>query len=221
MKANAHVRLTFDLALTVPDELAKLSPAALSAALSEALGPMVLQGLPTIGGKQLARAGIQVAAHRHRLEASALAVPRADRDELTHAAPHLTEAELDRVLTTLTETLPTEREARLKLLRRKGLAMVNEFRLVPCVVAVTTITGATERVAATLNLTNGSVMVEPEHRHHRTPAGQSALLEVPAVGVTVAAHCAGHTISGPVIEITLREIASHRAPLLQVWQQQQ
>jgi hypothetical protein len=219
--ANVRLQLHFDLQLAVPDELAAADPERLRAQLSETLGAMVLQGLPTIAGKQLARADAQVVAHSHVLEATALArTSSVEHDELVTAAPHLTDAELERLLARAGHALPESASERLRALRRHGLAIANEFRLVPCLVHAVMSNDQPGTLEASLNLTNGSVMVESHERNKRLQAGQEDVaVEITAIGVRLPASFAGHTISGPVIEVTVAEIARHRDALIGLWQQ--
>ena len=73
---------------------------------------------------------------------------------------------------------------------------------------------------ATLNLTNGSVMIEAHDRSKRLLAGQEDVaIEIAAVAERLPANFAGHTISGPVIEVTVAEISRHRDALIGLWQQ--
>lgn len=216
-----QLQITFDFDLDVPSEMAASDPAGLQRALTEALGAMVLQGLPTIAGKQLARSGIRIARHAHalsvRVEAPAAEI---DRELLTGAAPHLTDDELRRLAGKLVGQLPDKAEDRHKLARRQGLAVANEFRLVPGVVHAVLTSEQPGTLDATLNLTNGSVMIEPHDRNKRLLPGQHEVeVEIPGAGLRVKAGYAGHTISGPVIEVAIAEIARHRDALIGLWQQ--
>lgn len=76
------------------------------------------------------------------------------------------------------------------------------------------------RFGATLNLTNGSVMVGERDRQSRLQSRQGAITIVAGEGsVRLPASCAGHTLSGPVIEVAVGEIARCRSTLIHSWQQ--
>ncbi|AUN95317.1 hypothetical protein [Pseudazoarcus pumilus] len=219
--ANVRLQIHFDLQLAVPDELATMDPQQLKARLAEMLGAMVLQGLPTIAGKQLARAGVELRAHAHAIQATALSpTSSVERDELVTAAPHLTDAELEGLVARAGHALPEAASDRLRALRRHGLAIANEFRLVPCVVHAMMSNEQPGTLEASLNLTNGSVMIEAHERSKRLLAGQEDVaVEIAGVDEHLPANYAGHTISGPVIEVTVAEISRHRDALLGLWQQ--
>lgn len=220
--ANVRLQLAFDLELSVPDALAGERPDVLQAKLAEALGAMVLQGLPTIAAKQLGKAAVQVVSSRHGLATSVLAAGAGvARAELVAAAPHLTDAELDRLAARSADKLPPAGAERERGLRRQALAMVGEFRLVPCVVHAVLTSEQPGTLDASLNLTNGSVMIEAHDRQKRLLPGQSAVsVDVPSIGVKLGGSYAGHTISGPVIEVTVSELSRHRDALVALWQQQ-
>ena len=95
--ANVRLQLQFDLELAVPASVAALDHARLCQKLAELLGPTVIQGLPVIAGKQLAKAEVRVVKHHHRLDAVARAVARIEPARIVEAAPHLTDAEVERV----------------------------------------------------------------------------------------------------------------------------
>lgn len=219
--ANVRLQIHFDLQLAVPEELAAADSEQLKARLGETLGAMVLQGLPTIAGKQLARVGAQVLSHSHAIETSALSLTSSvEHDELVTAAPHLTDAELERLVARAGHALPEAASDRLRALRRHGLAIANEFRLVPCVVHAIMSNEQAGTLEASLNLTNGSVMIEAHERGKRLLAGQEGVaVEIAAVAERLPANYAGHTISGPVIEVTVAEISRHRDALIGLWQQ--
>jgi len=215
-----QLQIRFDFDLDVPADLATADPDALQRALTDVLGAMVLKGLPAIAGKQLASAGVRIARHAHavsvRVEPPATEI---DRALLTRAAPHLTDDELRRLAGRLAGKLPEQDEERLKVARRNGLAVANEFRLVPGVVHAVLTSDQPGTLDATLNLTNGCVMIEPHDRGKRLLPGQHEVdVEIPGAGVRVRASYAGCTISGPVIEVSIAEIARHRDALIALWQ---
>ena len=92
--ANVRLQLQFDLDLTVPDSLAALDHAQLCQTLAGLLGPTVIQGLPVIAGKQLAKADMRVVKHHHRLDAEVKTAVRIEPSRILEAAPHLTDAEV-------------------------------------------------------------------------------------------------------------------------------
>lgn len=216
-----RLQLNFDFQLSVPEALASTDPAALQRALTEALGAMVLQGLPTIAAKQLARSGISIDRHSHTLAVSAEApAVEIDRALLVSAAPHLTDDELRRLAGRVVGKLPDKPDEQHKVVRRQALALANEFRLVPGVVHAVLTSEEPGTLEATLNLTNGSVMIESHDRQKRLLPGQhEVVVEVPGAGLKLKASYAGHTISGPVIEVAIAELARNRDALVGLWQQ--
>lgn len=217
--SNARMQLVFDFELSVPDELAALDPSALKVRLGEILGAMVVQGLPTIAGKQLAKSGVTIVGQTHQIAAAGMVASNIDRAELIAAAPHLTDDELARLAQRAGTKLAGGAEDRLRALRRHALAIANEFRLVPCVVHVVLTSEQPGELSATLNLTNGSIMVEGQDRQKRLLPGQHGVsIEIPAAGVKLPGTYAGHTISGPVIEVAVADIAKHRDVLIGAWQ---
>lgn len=222
MKSPAvRLHLAFDFDLSLPDQMEPVDPLSLERTLTEVLGAMVLQGLPTIAGKQLARSGISIARHRHAMTVQVdEAADGIDREFLIAAAPHLTEEELRRLAGRVSGKLPDKEDERLKIARRHGLAVANEFRLVTGVVHAALTSEQAGRLDASLNLTNGSVMIEGHDRNKRLMPGQHEVaLEIPGAGLRLKASYAGHTISGPVIEVSIAEIAKHRDALVALWQQ--
>jgi hypothetical protein len=216
-----RLQLSFDFQLSVPEGLASAEADVLQRTLTEALGTMVLQGLPTIAAKQLARSGIAIEQHSHEVAVSARApAVEIDRALLVSAAPHLTDDELRRLAGRVVGKLPDKPDERFKALRRQALALANEFRLVPGVVHAVLTSEQPGTLDATINLTNGSVMIESHDRQKRLLPGQhEVVVEVPGAGLRLKASYAGHTISGPVIEVAIAELAAHRDALIGLWQQ--
>lgn len=222
MKSPAvHVKLAFDFQLSIPQEMSELPAEALQQSLTKALGAMVLQGLPTIAAKQLAASGVSIERHSHTITLDVEAAPAAlERETLLRAAPHLTDDELRRLAGRLQGPLPDKPDERNKLVRRQALAFANEFRLVSGTVHAVLTSEQPGALEATLNLTNGSVMIEPHDRQKRLLPGQPEVVFAPrGADVKLKAAYAGHTISGPVIEMSIDEIASQRDVLIGLWQQ--
>lgn len=218
--ANFKLRVTFDFHLAVPETMAAAEHEALSQKLHALLGTVVLNGMPTVTGKQLAKAEIALLDHQHRLELINQCAPEIARASLIAAAPHLTDDELDQLGQRVAAKAPTEMDELLRFLRRQALAMVNDYRLVPCTVEAKLNSGAEARLNATLNLTNGSVMVGERDRQSRLQTRQGDITIVAGEGsVRMPAACAGHTLSGPVIEVAVGEIARCRSALMDSWQQ--
>lgn len=216
-KANLRLRITFDFELAAPGALATSDHEALCREMHSLLGPLVFQGMPTVTAKQLAKAGAAILGHHHHLDVRNLAAPTIAREALIAAAPHLTDDELDQLGHRATAKAPAAADELQRFLRRQALAMVNDYRLVPCTVEARLNSGADARLTATLNLTNGSVMVGERDRQHRLQAKQDEITVV-AGSVRLPASCAGHTLSGPVIEVAVSEIARSRTPLIASWQ---
>ncbi|MDX5444763.1 MAG: transposon-transfer assisting family protein [Zoogloeaceae bacterium] len=222
MKPSAvRLQLSFDFQLSVPEALASADADVLQRTLTEALGTMVLQGLPTIAAKQLARSGITIERHSCAVAASDQApAVEIDRALLVAAAPHLTDDELRRLAGRVLGKLPATPDEQFKAVRRHALALANEFRLVPGVVHAVLTSEQPGTLDATINLTNGSVMIESHDRQKRLLPGQHEVaVEVPGAGLRLKASYAGHTISGPVIEVPIAELAGNRDALVGLWQQ--
>ncbi|HLW04212.1 MAG TPA: hypothetical protein VKY38_01365 [Azoarcus sp.] len=217
---NLRLQLLFDLHLAVPEEMLSGSPEDVRARLTEALGTMVLQGLPTVAAKQLARSGIELSRHEHAVQMAPVqqhtAIPIAD---LVAAAPHLTDQELAQLSARLGNGAFSDAADRQRALRRQALALVNEFRCVPCVVYGESLAGKADTLDAVLNLTNGSVMVQAHDRDRRISTDQGkTCIELAEGEVRMPASCAGSTISGPVIEVAIADLAAHRDILIGLWQ---
>jgi hypothetical protein len=69
------------------DSLVALDHAQLCKTLAGLLGPTVIQGLPVIAGKQLAKAEMRVLKHHHRLEAEVKTAARVEPSRIMDAAP--------------------------------------------------------------------------------------------------------------------------------------
>lgn len=214
---NLKLSLAFDFELKAPESLLQGDHEALCRALHDILGTMVLQGMPTVTGKQLAKAGISVVAYDHRLDVVNTAV--IPRDTLVAAGPHLTDRELVELAHRIHGKLPPVSADQARFVRRHALALVSDFRMVPCAVAARLSSGQEACLAGKLNLTNGSVQVGERDRHKRLQANQGPLrVEVGDPATALPAQCAGHTLSGPVIEVGLADLAMHRDTLIGLWQ---
>lgn len=218
-KANVKLQLTFDLDVAAPERLLELDHESLCKTFSEILGSMVFQGLPTVAGKQLAKAGASIAAHHYHLSATSLAARPLEREALIAAAPHLTDDELAQLARNAQGKLPETPEELQRHLRRHALKLVSDYRMLPCTVAAKLSSGTPAQLEGKLNLTNGSVLIGERDRQSRLQANQGAIVVEPVgTGVRLEAACAGHTLSGPVIEVSVAQLASHRDPLIEAWQ---
>lgn len=217
-KANIKLQLSFDLDIEAPERLLALAHEDLCKTFSEILGAMVFRGLPTVAGKQLAKAGARIAAHHHHLDVRSLSARALPREALIAAAPHLTDEELDKLAYQAQGKLPELPDALHRHLRRHALKLVGDFRFLPCTVSAKLSSGAPAKLEGKLNLTNGSVLIGERDRQSRLQANQGAIVVEPAdTGVQLEASCAGHTLSGPVIEVSVMQLAAHRDPLIQAW----
>lgn len=217
-KANVKLQLAFDFDLTVPASLLESTHDDLCKTLSELLGAMVFQGMPTVTSKQLGKAGISILTHHHHLNATEVGSGAVDREALIAAAPHLTDDELAKLARRAQGKVSAAGDGMLRLLRREALAMVSEYRMIPCKVEALLTSGNTAQLGAQLNLTNGSVLVDELDRQKRLKADQALTVLPLDTDIRLQASCAGHTLSGPVIEVLIAAIATHRNPLVQVWQ---
>jgi hypothetical protein len=216
---NVKLKLQFELELTVPEILGKLDHAQLCKALGNALGPMVIQGLPTISAKQLGKVGIQMCAHHHHLDALNMRTPPVDPAQVVAVAPHLTDEEVEQVARRASGKMPLNPSEGAAFLRRQALAVVNEYRLVRCIAHGIQINGHPVEIEADLNLTNGHLFLAETHRQTRL-ANVDTPLKVDIVGqpgVHFSADCSGHTLTGPVLDVQVSSLAPHRDVLLQCW----
>lgn len=219
-KANVKLQLTFDLDICVPERLLEQDHAALCRTLSEMLGSMVFQGMPTVTGKQLAKGGATLVGHHYHMSTAVLGAPTVARELLVAAAPHLTDDELEQLARKAHGRLPEGSEEQQRYLRRQALNLVNDFRMLPCKVAARLTSGNAAELEGKLNLTNGSVLIGERDRQSRLQANQGPILVEPlGTGVQLQGACAGHTLSGPVIEVSVTQLAAHRDPLIKAWQQ--
>lgn len=218
-KANLKLTVSFEFELEAPAAFVDGSHEKLCKAVQELLGAMVLQGMPTVTAKQLGKAGIAVVSHHHHLDVVNTAAAAAPREELIAAGPHLTDDELDQLARRSAGRVPLADAERARFLRRHALALAGEFRMVPCVVAARLNSGKDATLTARLNLTNGSVLVSDQDRQSRLQAHQDGLVvAVQGADVRLRGACAGHTLSGPVIEVALGELAAHHDTLIAIWQ---
>lgn len=217
-KSNVKLTLSFELDITVPAAFLNLDHAQLCKGLAETLGSTVLQGLPTISAKQLAKAGIRMDKAHHHLDAANIVIPPLPRKALVAAGPHLTDEEIEQLARKAGGRVFESNEAMYKALRRAALALVADYRLVPCTVEGVTVSGQTVTLEARLNLTNGSVVVLEKDRQHRLQMGQPPLaVSVESVSTPMQASFSGHTLSGPVLAVQVHEIAVRRDPLIALW----
>ncbi|NMF91152.1 hypothetical protein [Aromatoleum petrolei] len=218
-KPNLKLSVSFEFELEAPAAFVEASHEKLCKAVQELLGAMVLQGMPTVTAKQLAKAGVAVVSHHHHLDVLNTAAASVPRAELVAAGPHLTDDELDQLARRSAGRVPLADAERGRFLRRHALALAGEFRMVPCVVGGRLSSGKDAALAARLNLTNGSVLVSEQDRQSRLQANQDGLVvAIQGSEVRLRGACAGHTLSGPVIEVALGELAAHRDALVAIWQ---
>ncbi|WP_374239787.1 hypothetical protein [Zoogloea sp.] len=217
--ANVRLRLQFELELAVPTQLTALDHAQLCRALAGALGPTVIQGLPMIAGKQMAKVGVRVVKHHHHLDARVTTQARVEPARIVEVAPHLTDAEVEALSARAGARLPAGEAEAAAYLRGQALALVNEYRLVPCSVSAVLTSGKPARIDGELNLTNGHIFLDSVHRQTRLRADQGPLrVEVAGTAVAVSAECSGHTLTGPVLDVAVAQLVPHRGALLARWQ---
>lgn len=216
---DLKLSITFEFELSAPSDLLELGHENLCKAMHDLLGAMVLQGMPTVTAKQLGKAGISVLSHHHHLDVTNTAAATIPRAEYVAAGPHLTDDELLQLARRTSGKLPVIEGERARVLRRHALALVGEFRMVPCVVHARLSSGKDAQLQGRLNLTNGSVLLGDRDRQSRLQPKQDSLrVEGCGTGIGLKASCAGHTLSGPVIDVPLAELATHRDALIGLWQ---
>ncbi len=219
-KPNARLKLSFTLDLQIPDEMSGQDSVALGVGLCQALGATVMQGLPAISAKQLGKAGVKLLAHHHHAEAENLRAPRIEAAMVAKVTAHLTDEEIESVCVKAAARAPTAEPDLLRYLRRQVLAMVGEYRLVPCRLAAVNSAGATAELDGRLNLTNGSVMLSDEFRKIRLRPDQGPIpVRVDGFEPQFSATLSGHTLSGPVLTVEVMHLVAHRPQLIALWQQ--
>ncbi|MDR0563696.1 MAG: hypothetical protein LBG78_02005 [Azoarcus sp.] len=221
-KPNLKLHVNFEFEIAAPEALLEHDHATLCQKLSDMLGPLVLQGMPKVTTTQLAKSGATLVGHHCRLDAKNLSLPAIDREAMIAAAPHLTDEELNMLAQQINGKAPGNPVELQRFLRRQALALVNEYRLVPCKVegklkSGGTFTDITED--ATLNLTNGSVMVDESLRQNHLKEGVGVItLRAAGDAVSIIGNCEGHTLSGPVINVSIDDVAKSRDALIALWQ---
>ncbi len=217
--ANVKLRITFDFDLEVPGPLLALDHEPLLKALQAALGPTVMQGMPTVSAKQLGKSDISLLHHHAHIDASKLGGKAIPRELLVSAAPHLTDSELDTLNRSMVGKTPDSDDETRRLLRRKALTMVSDMRMVECLVSAELTSGGIIELAAGLNLTNGAVIVDEKDRKQRLKPNQATLrVRAARADVSLPATLSGQTISGPVIGVDVSELGAHRDALIAAWQ---
>lgn len=217
-KANLKLNVVFEFELAAPPAILAENHQNLCKAVQELLGAMVLQGMPTVTAKQLGKAGIAVVSHHHHIDVVNTAAAPVPREELVAAGPHLTDEELDQLARHTSGRVPVTDIERGRFLRRHALTLVGDFRMIPCVISARLVSGKDAALKGRLNLTNGSVLLNEQDRQNRLQTIQNALqVEVNGTGVRLRATCAGNTLSGPVIEVAVAELACHRDALIGAW----
>lgn len=215
---NLKLTVAFEFDLEAPPAFTDASHEKLCRAVQDLLGTMVLQGMPTITAKQLAKAGITLLSHHHHLDVLNTAAAPVPREALIAAGPHLTNDELEQFSRRTAGRIPLAPAERDRFLRRHALALVGDFRLVPCVLQARLLSGKDATLQGRLNLTNGSVLVSEPDRQSRLQTKDAPIrIDVDGAPTPLRASCAGHTLSGPVIEVPLAEIAAHRDTLIALW----
>jgi len=217
--ANARLHIAFDFELNVPDGLLELDEQALANALQAMLGSTVLNGMPTVTGKQLTKAGVTLLKHRHVCQARALGQPSVPVEAVIAAAPHLTDAEIAKVAVTAAHKLPAASAQHKAHIRRAALKLASHYRLVACVVSAELSSGGHSDIPAHLNLTNGGVLVDDEHKKVRLKHDQGAVsVRIPDSDVVLHAQLGGHTLGGPLLEVSIDALVPQRALLLARWE---
>ncbi len=217
---NARLKLQFDLDLMIPAGLLKEDHSALCRDLCAILGATVLQGLPAISKKQLAKSEVRLLSHHHHVEVENLKAPSISIELAQKVTAHLTDAEIDTLCARAAAKAPSLEAELLKYLRRQALALVSDYRLVPCILNAVQTSGVSSELKGNLNLTNGSVMLTDDFRKVRLKADQGPIpVTVEGMDATVMATLSGHTLSGPVLAVEVMHLVPHRAHLVGLWQQ--
>lgn len=221
--AKLRLQLSFEFALDAPDAVLSQSPEDLQRTIQTALGPLVIGGTPTITGKQLAKIGVTVMAHQHKMNVQNMVVKNSiPRKLLISAAPYLTDAELQTLTERAASKAPADEAGLLRHLRRTAQGMTNnEFRMIPCTVVGTLTSGAEARLAAQMNLTNGSVLVDEADRGQRLKTSDPIKVAINETNIELGSTCEGYTLSGPVIQVERSDLSTHRDTFVPIWQGRQ
>ena len=216
--ANARLRITFDFDLAVPPALANGDDEALVTALRGILGNTVFGGMPTVTGKQLAKSGVGLVRHACQCEVKRIGLASVAKDVVVAAAPHLTDEELEEAGILAAQKLPPAPAQHKAHVRRIALKLVNDYRLVPCTVVAEQSVGETIEISAQLNLTNGGVLVDDAYKKLRLKSDQPPIpVRVANTGVVLHAQLGGHTLGGPLLEVSIDALVPHRDALLACW----
>ena len=215
---NAKLRITFDFDLTLPDALVGLEDARLLAKMKEVLGATVFGGMPTVTRKQLGKAGIELESHASRCEISS-SVVKVPLELVAKAAPHLTQEELTRVAQLAAAKLPEKPAEQFAHVRRVALKLANDYRLVDCRLTPEQSVGGAVEMSAQLNLTNGGVLVDDAFKKIKLKTDQGPIaIRIIDTDITLQAALGGQTLGGPLLEVNMADIATHRTALIDRWQ---
>jgi len=215
---NAKLSISFDFDVTLPDEWSDVSQAQLMAKITDALGPTVFGGMPTVTRKQLAKAGITMETHTSHSEVvrTTVTIPTA---LVAKAAPHLNDGELAKVAQLAAAKLPQKPAEQFAHIRRVALKFANDYRLVDCRLAPEQSIGGIIEMTAQLNLTNGGVLVDDEFKKIKLKSDQGPIaIRIGDTPVVLQAKLGGHTLGGPLLEVDIHAIAAHRDTLMARWQ---
>ena len=69
-----------------------------------------------------------------------------------------------------------------------------------------------------LNLTNGSVLVDEADRNRRLQTSDPIHITFPESDIRLDCTCEGYTLSGPVIQVRLEDLSTHRDTFIARWQ---
>ncbi|QID17998.1 hypothetical protein G3580_10305 [Nitrogeniibacter mangrovi] len=216
---NAHLRITFDFELSIPDALNQRDERALLEAMRQILGNTVFNGMPTVTAKQLAKAGVGLAGHDCRCELERTGQAEIPADTVIAAAPHLTDEELVTVARQAAAKLPADPSQHRAHIRRVALRVANDYRLVPCTVVAEASTGGLVELGAQLNMTNGGILVDDEFKKIKLRTDQPPIrVWIEGTDIELIARLGGHTLGGPLLETDVADLVPHRAALLACWQ---
>ncbi len=217
--ANARLRITFDFDLNVPQALAQGNDDALVDSLRKILGNTVFNGMPTVTGKQLAKSEVSVVTHSCQCEVKRIGLASVEKAAVREAAPHLTDEELEKAGILAAQKLPAAPAQQKAHIRRIALKLVNDYRLVPCTVDAEQSVGERIEMGAQLNLTNGGVLVDDHHKKVRLKSGQPPIaVRIANTDIVLHAQLGGHTLGGPLLEVSIDSLVPHRDVLLACWQ---
>lgn len=221
-REHEKFQLTFEFEVNVSKGAHPTDRALLRARFQEILGSVVFDGMRNIVGKRLEQVGMSLETYTHELKLlnAKAPGPKIAREAIIAAAPHLTDAEIEQLMAEVSARHDHKVAVTEKLLRRYGLQIAQEYRLAPCVVRGVLTSGKPAALDAEINLTNGHVIFPESCKSARLDQHAAPITVDIASGGSMPAQYSGYTLTGPVVDVPIVEMAPHRDQLISAWQAQ-